>query len=452
MSKHLLLLSLLCCGLTAQAAKVDYQIDTEFRLRAQYNHQPEGTKSPGSTDSFEHRLKLGGAAKINERFGFNGTLLHNAVWGSENQGFIGTTGNTRYDQHNGISNSDNMILVQEAYGRWILNESMSIRFGRSQIFFGDGLVMAKNDYLRTPSSFDGAVLNYEMDYARFMLWGARLARYTAAASGASDPDPQANSVGLFVDAKKLPPFLKMANLHVIRNTKASTPGTGTIEDKLAFGENGYRYGLSLGGDVKAFDYRVSYAGISTNYFYQTGANSPVTKYDGNAWMLDLEGGFRLAVMDSRVYARYHTDSGDGSTTGAKAGTYNPYFYEQHGNGGEMDLLRWGNLTYYSLGFSMKPMDQLTVGIEGYMFRKTQQQDNAYAGFNGSSNWLPASQAAWVKNSSNIGNEIDLYAEKVYDGGFSVLGRVSYFMAGDYLKDNARPEAITQVFLQGKMNF
>lgn len=454
MTKHFFLLSLLCCGLTAQAAKVDYQFNTEFRVRGQYNHYPYGTRYPADTDSLEHRLKLGGSAKISERFGFHGTLLNNSTWGTEDQNIPGSavkTGNSRYDQHNGIGNTDNLIMVQEAYGTWILNESMSMRFGRSAIFFGDQLVMGQNDYLRTPSSFDGAVLNYEMDAVRFMLWGARLANYTRApgASGANEPNPQANSIGLSVDAKKLPPFLKMANLHVIRNTKATTPAGGIDKDR--FGENGYRYGLSLGGDVKAFDYRASYAGISTNYYDQAVVNGPLTKYDGNAWMLDLEAGFRLAVMDSRAYIRYHTDSGDGSTSVVKASTYNPYFYEQHGNAGQMDMLRWGNLTYYSIGFSMKPMDQLTVGIEGYMFKKTQQQDNVYTGFNGA-DWLPASQAAFVKNSSNIGNEIDLYAEKAYDGGFSVLGRVGYFMAGDFLKDNAKPEAVTQVFLQGKMNF
>ena len=451
MTKHLLLLSLLSCGLTAQAAKVDYHINTEFRVRGQYNHQPDGVTSPASTDAFESRVKLGGGAKVNERFGFHGALLHNSGWGSENQSITAGTGNTGFDQPNGINNYDNMVLVQEAYGTWILNESLSMRFGRSAIFFGDELVMGQNDYLRTPSSFDGAVLNYELSSLRLMGFAARLAHYTTATSGASDPDAQANAIGVVADMKRLPPYLKMANIHIIRNTKAATPTAALSKDKM--GENGYRYGASVGGDVKAFDYRVSYAGLSTDYKYQAAANGPITKFNGNGWMLDLEGGFRLAVMDSRVFARYHIDSGDGSTNTAGitgATTYNPYFYEQHGNAGQMDILRWGNLTYYGLGFTMKPMDQLTVGVEAYMFKKTQQRDFAYAGFNGTN--LLATGTQTVMNSNNIGSEIDVYAEKAYDGGFSVIARLGHFMVGDYLKDNGRTKNITQAFLQGKMNF
>lgn len=454
MTKHLFLLGLLSCGLTAQAAKVDYQFNTEYRVRGQYSHNPLGKSYPGNNDILEHRLKLGGAAKISERFSFAGTLLHNAIWGSEDYRVTGGTGDTGYAQHNGIGNYDNMILVQEAYGSWILNESMALKFGRAAMAMGDGTVIGTNDYLRTPNSFEGVGLAYETDYARFNAWGVRLANYTRApgASGASDPDPQANALGISADLKRLPPFLKMANIHVIRNTKATTPNAH--EDRSRFGQNGYRYGVAVKGDYSALDYRASYAGISTNYYDQTAVNGPVTKYDGNAWMLDLEAGFRLAVMDSRVFARYHTDSGDGSTGTVKASTYDPYFYEQHANSGHMDMLRWGNLTFYSLGFTMKPMDQFTVGIEGYVFKKTQQQDRVYTGFNGG-DWLSEdvqNAGTFVKNSSNIGSELDLYAEKVYDGGFSVLGRVGYFMAGDFLKDNQRPEAVTQVFLQGRMQF
>lgn len=462
MSKHLILLGLVCGAFAAQAAKVDYQLNSEYRIRGQYNHNPEGKRTPGDTDSLEHRLKLGGAAKISERFSFTGNLLHNATWGSDNPQMPAATDNTgdsSMAQHNGTATYDNMILVQEAYGSWILNESTSMRFGRSAMAIGDGTVMGKNDYLRTPNSFEGVGLNYEMDFARFNLWGLRLANYTRTTSGASDPNPQANSIGVSTDIKRLPPFLKMVNVHVMRNTKASTPSG--LTDKDRFGQSGYRYGFAAKGDKAAFDYRASYAGISTNYYDQTAVDGPITKYNGDAWMLDLEGGFRLAVMDSRLFARYHMDSGDGATrTGnVHASTYDPYFYEQHGNSGLMDLIRWGNLTFYGLGFTMKPMDQLTVGIEGYIFKKTKQQDNVYAGFNGGT-YLPYGtgtlgnngQNTWNKNSSNIGTEIDVYAEKAYDGGFSVLARLGYFMAGDYLKDNQKPEAVTQAFIQGKMNF
>ena len=455
MTKHLFLLAAVGFALSAEAAKVDYHFNNEYRVRGQFNRYPEGTRYPSNTDGLEHRLKLGGGAKISERFSFNGVLLHNATWGSEDTRITGSataTGDTRPDQHNGVATYDNMILVQEAHGSWILNESTSLRFGRSAITFGDGTVMGANDYLRTPSSFDGAVLNYEMDAARFQAWGARLSNYSRSpgASGANDPNPQANSLGVSVDFKRLPPFLKLANIHGMRNTKATTPLAAY--DKARFGQNGYRYGAAVGGDFKAFDYRVSYAGISTNYYDQTVVNGPTTKLSGDAWMLDVEAGFRLAVMDSRAFLRYHTDSGDGTTGTVRGATYDPFFYEEHGNAGQMDLVRWGNLSYYGAGFTMKPMDQLTLGIEGYIFKKSQQQDNVYAGFNGGDLFPYIQQNGWTKNSSNIGTEIDVYAEKVYDGGFSVLGRLGHFMPSDYLKDNARPEPISQAFLQGKMVF
>src|SRR6202012_3363330 len=78
--------------------------------------------------------------------------------------------------------------------------------------------------------------------------------------------PEALASGLKLTWKMTPSWLKLANVHVIRNQKDITTGTGTTNSPLLpghvfnpvsqMGQDSYRYGITLTGDAANIDYRV----------------------------------------------------------------------------------------------------------------------------------------------------------------------------------------------------
>jgi hypothetical protein len=93
-----------------------------------------------------------------------------------------------------------------------------------------------------------------------------------------------------------------------------------------------------------------------------------------------------------------------------------------------------------------------VGLQYSMFSKTEKDSAIGTGTYGHN--LATGTAA--VNKAKIGDEIDLWAEHRYDGGLSMLARVSMFMPGDVLKDSSftpkKSDTITQVFVQGRLTF
>ncbi len=468
----------------AEAKISDFTLGAEFRFRDVFEQNPtlQGNANTPQ-NSAKSRVKLNVGFRATEKFTATLTLLHAARWGAKDPSLVGdsSTGNSDRATADGVGNSDNTVLVQQAFGAWLIADSFLLKFGRSSFGIGDGTVIAENDYEDVPLSFEGLWGIYEWDFMRLTAFVLKLANFSSSfnklqagalgtqpvLSGSTAANPDANAYGLSLDFKLLPSWLKSSNFYVLKNQKDTSPGTGStlattnLTDLMAgLGEDTLRFGASIEGEVAHFDYHLSYNGISGNYRGVDLSVSPAgqmcsqSSCKADSFMVQATVGFTVPKwLHSRFFATYHMDSGQKSGE-QNLSLYDGYFYEQHEitNGGLMGLLRWGNLTYSTLGYSNEPFEQLEAGILLTNFSRTETGSQLRPGVYGRGIFDLYTSASSA--SADVGREIDIYAIRKYDNGFELEARFGVFMPGAYSKDinSGHADNDQQIFLQGKMVF
>lgn len=443
-------------GVTAQAhaqASSEFSHNAEFRARYQFDQNINGIDNDpqNSQDAFEHRFKLDTTFRASEQFSAHLSLIHNAGWGLDST--------TAPVATNNALSTENMVLVQEAFGHWMVNDSFSLKFGRQNYQIGDGSVIGINDWQRTPYSFEGGLLTYEMEHVKIDALGFRLAEYDRTGLENPNADPENNLFGLSVDLKTMPEWLKMVNVHVLQNNVADRRPAASTDVSLGK-VNLLRYGLTVAGETMNIDYKINY-NAHTGQAELTG--SPEAELDGD--MVQAELGYTLPeIMNSRFYVLYHQSSG---ADAQGKGAYDPFLYELHYNAGRMDVFQWGNLTYLQFGYHLMPTDTLKVGLDYIMFSRTEKTDDANLGRLGSALGRSstgyaarngATGATLSSMSDKLGDEIDLIAEQTYDNGLTIVGRAGMFMPGDFFKSDVvgaaakADKTYTQFFVEARMNF
>src|SRR5690606_35815724 len=140
--------------------------------------------------------------------------------------------------------------------------------------------------------------------------------------------------------------------------------------------------------------------------------------DISASMIDAEVGYSMpATMGLRVHVGYHTDTGTAAGTTDNE-TYSGFHYDMHNNAGLMDRFTFGNLTYMRVGAAVHPSDDVTVGLEYFMFSQT-EADQA----------VDANGVNANTTEDELGNEIDLVVTKKYSNNFSTMLRYGMFQPG-----------------------
>jgi hypothetical protein len=481
--------------LAAEGKSSDFSFGAEFRFRDVWSQNPLGESGQDSPQNQpKTRVKFNTTFRASERFTAYLSLMNSSTWGSKDLLVDSnyTTGDSAAGVRSGVSNADNAVLVNEAYGSWLVTDSFLLRFGRGSFTLGDGSVIATNDYQDFPYSFDGVLGTYEWEFMRLSAWAVKFASYSsdftgkvnplqANVAGTTDSDPGASAYGLAVDWKMLPAWLKMANLHLIKNQKDQTPAGGSVllggallNPIAGMGQDTYRYGITLSGDYSNVDYTLDYNAVTGNYrgnaaYQAEGIPCIQDKCNANSYMIQGVVGYTVPKwLNSHIFVVYHMDSG-GDNNGTQFKTYDSYFYDVHSmtHGGLMDVIKWGNLTYYGLGYTIEPLDRFQVGLLYNVFSRTNGTATpysinpgpfGYAMLNGglASNTNSAVLNTAQSTAKSIGQEVDLQATKKYDGGFEVEARVGMFMPGSYIKANipstTSSSTYTQFFLQGKMVF
>ena len=438
--------------------KADLTTNAEYRVRYLYEKNAAGGASslPNTLNSFHHRFKLGFNFRASEKISATATLIHTALWGSDQ--------NT-LDSANGTpdaNGTDNFLMVNEAYGRWMVADDLHLKIGRQNFELGDGNVIGVNDWHEIPYAFDGVSALYEIEVGAFQLWGFKIAELT---KGPSDPaaatdlyggDPEHNSFGVSFDLKAKPELVKMAHIHVIKDLRATAPDPTLTSANSEYGMDLFRIGAALKIEVSGFDLHANYSSRSGDYKFQENPGDAVSKLDGSANMMQIQTGYTFEEwMRTRIGFVYHADSGTKSGSTDKMNTYDGYFYEDHRNAGLMDLLNWGNLTYWGASIDANPSDATKVGLAYLKFSKTEDGSDVVAGPNG--RYLFYTSSTVLANSTahnDIGGEIDLYAEHSYDSGLNMITRFGYFMPGGALDNSTiqRGEGVWQAMVQGKMTF
>ncbi len=444
--------------------KSDFTHNAEFRVRDTYEQNESGDKNlkPAQHNGINQRFKLGLGFKANEKFSMNATLIQASAWGtSDTQSAVGHTGDLTGGE------DENVMTVNEAYGTWMMSEDLNAKLGRMNFGFGDGSVMAVNDWEQQPNAFEGVLVNYEAEFGRFHAFAFKYRDRTLAATPTTlTSDPQHDAYGVVFDLKTMPEWLKSVNAFVIQDVAdgdtATTADSAGVQGKQ--GTNALRYGATGSFGFSMVDLRATYVGVTGKDLDQ-GVAAPNDKHDIKQSMMEAEVGVNLAAfMGSRLYVAYHQDSGTkptdalNTTTSSKHNTYDSYFYDKHANAGLMDIVGWGNLTDTSFGWTGKPMDSTDVGVAYHMFAKTEKGDTTSAATASTAGTMGSNlfSGGTAKGKGNLGNEVDLWANHKYDGGLMMSARLGMFMPGNAFKDitatDTRKDTITQLSVEGKWTF
>lgn len=415
--------------------KSEFTPSAEYRPRYFFMQNPSAFK--GHDSLAEHRFKVGMHYKANEKMSAHMTLLHAADFGTNSA--TAPTGST--DRADAAGAQENFLNVNEAYMNWMVSDDFSVRIGRMNFQIGDGTVFAYNDWEQNPGAFEGLTGTWEAEFGRFTGFAFNYREEIATATTA---DPKHSAYGLSFDMKSMPDFMKMVNVHVIKdNADAADPSTGTTVGSLS-GQDTLRYGLGLGFEFGMIDLKAHYEMVTGKYKPQP--HTATSELDAKQSMMQAELGFKLeSFMASRLYVLYHRDSGESTTDAGEK--YDPYFYEKHANAGLMDIFGWGNLTQLTIGWTMKPGDNTDAGLTYNMFSMTESNGSISYGRFGT-------LGVGSGTSSKLGDEVDLWAEHRYDGGLSTLLRLGYFTPGDRFDNSITKESegVMHVALEGKLTF
>ncbi len=414
-------LALISNAVAQEGADIKWNAEMRFRFT---NTENEGFAKSANDNETKQRTKIGATMTKGEDLTATVTLLQAATWG--NGGGDNTSGNFT------APGADSSVYVYEAFAFWKAMDNFALKIGRGALDLADGSVVAKNDWEQTPYAFEGAYGAYFTEWANIGVFGVK---------GMNDSDldsdgdavldtADVNFYGLSVDVKNLPEWLKMVNVHALQS-KATGISGAVSDEKL-------RLGVTVKGDSSAVDYRLSYA-------MYDGERTVSAPGDHKASMLDAEVGFTMAdVMNMRIHALYHMDSGDDSAATGDIESYDPFFYEKHTNAGLMDLIGWGNSTYIKVGVALEPMEMTKVGVDYYMFTKSEENDSVY------DNNHEAITAVGASSGEDVGTEIDVWATKMLSNGAELNARIGIFTADDALGADA--EDITQASLGATFRF
>lgn len=431
--------SLMLISSAMAADGADVKINGEIRARFSGQENLGFTKNSWDNRT-EQRTKLGFTFTKSEDLTAQVTLLARGEWGNADTNSENISGELEND-------GQASVVVYEAWAFWKAMDNVSIKLGRGALDLADGTIVSKNDYEQNPYSFEGIAAMYFHELVNLSIFGVKGMNDDEAVSATVTNDADVNFYAAAADFKVAPEYLKTFNIMALQS-KATGIGadlnddgdfadageTGIKDDKL-------RLSLTLAGDTNGIDYRGTYA------MYTGERNIAGTKADHKASMYDLEVGYTMKdIMNLRVAALYHVDSGDSDLTAGDVETYDPFFYNKHDNAGRMDLIGWGNSTYIKLGVSLEPMEMLTAGIDYYMFQKTEKADNVY-GTDGSG---LGSEYTTSATEDDVGSEIDLWVKKVLSNGAEIRAHYGMFQAGDTF--GANKEDVSEMEVSATFRF
>jgi hypothetical protein len=475
MKRLALAIAALAAAQLAAAAGDDVEFKLSGELRARYGNwiDPAASSSnPASFTSAKSRARLSVAARRGERFQMLLSVQHGAEFGETAAVNNSDTGHAYYS-----GGAGDTAQVSRAWGSWRASDSFIFRVGRMGIELGDGTVFSENDWEQTPTMHEGLMAGYEMDFAKITAYAVKNEFYGMGANfGSPAWEPEQNMYLVAFDFKGLPEALRQANLNIAEITRDEADGA--VADPL--GSGGYPSGMGLneqrvGASASGESYNVTYK-VSAAYVVGAGkvkSVSPEIDYAIDQQMVDGAVGYRAPdLIGFKAALRYHRDSGNSNLYDPAVNpkgdqtlsTYDPLFYERHNSAGLMDVVRWGNLSFFELSASLTPAEDVEAGVAYYLFSRTETgAHSSPASFgpyysNLLSGYATAAQASQVSDGS-IGGEIDVFANKTYEGSYKIGAHFGMFTPGDYLKNamsgqesGKQDQAIMQAMVQGTMSF
>ena len=452
------------CGISSAHALEDSEIkfSGDFRVRYESFQNPSAVYNASDSEAHtNHRLKLNSLLRKGENLSSGLSLIHSGEWGSHtgtsNSPLDSTgTGNPDDGTKSGIKDTQNLVLVNRAWGAWKYSNLVNFKFGRLGLEIGDGSVFSENDWEVFPTSHDGTIINWEVNFGRFQFFTIKTNEY---GPGFISHDAERNLFGISLDIKTIPDWIKILNAHFIQVVKDET-GTGTSSSPayLAGAKvNEQRIGVTLSGDKGRFSYHLSSAYVFGQGTTQTGITQ--TTLNISEYMLDSALGFSWNSSQSfKSNFGYHIDSGSKDLSSDQANAYESLYYDIHKYGGFMDVLRWGNLTSANFSILYSPYEDTEIGLTYYYFAHTTKSDlTAASGMTATpTQFGPEYKALSASPSATeLGHELDFSFKKTFEGGLKFQGVVAGFLPGSAIKmatDPKQDRIIFEYFAQSSIDF
>ena len=343
-------------------------------IGGEYRYRYWNDKTVDSGAESEGRFLWGTSFREGDQLSANLSVLFNHQFGGE-----------------GLS-AERDVFVLEASGAWTFRNGMELKFGRFGIDWSGGKVFSVNDWELNPTVWDGLALFADVDAFKIGL-------YHFSPTG-GDVDGQidledSDFLAARLSFLSLPGFVQDFNLFYVKHD-------GRDEDGDPVGSY-TKYGATVGGSLDIFDYSVTFAIDSFDDFKE------------DASMLDAEVAFDVPMGE--VFVGYHAD---------EAG-YEVLGYDKHNNAGWADQYSWGNLTYYSVGYTYAMNDMTSVGVGYYDFSETDATEDG--------------------TEESLATELDVFASHKYNDVLTVMARYSTV---DF--ENEGEEKRNQFMLGITMNF
>lgn len=388
-----------------------------FRYENLFN-AASGRESVGDADS-NVTSQMGFWLRLNKGEYFQSffNLLHVNNWGRQSLAF----GDSNDAQRDSFT-SNNGLFVNQAWGKWKLTDTIHIEFGRAPLDFGYGALFSKNSWLNHPYAVDRFNLNFDWEFLSLAIVGIKAEELSA-----TSKDPEAYQYLLDLDFKNIFDYFKVINLSLLQSMRdqgSLDAGVSTLARM-----NSQRFSLETSGQANSFGHKAALSYVSGRRYDPTGEKNL------KQFMLDAEVNYTLYELQNfKIWAGYHFDSGDDNLTDETEKTYDPLYYDIHENAGRMDLLMWGNLKYYSFGFSINIYPHWLVGSEFLRFEKSNSADGTTFGPQGSyfKTLFSGTGAtlSFPNGESLLGTELDIFTKFEFLSGVRAGLILSVFKPGE----------------------
>jgi len=343
------LATIILAGGIVSTSYAEVKLGGELRVRGVTVDNKEGAATYTSGGFFEQRTRINVDASVDENAKVFVQVQDSRKWGSEASTIdtglsttctIPDTGGTCTDTK-GVDLSQGYVEIGKLFG-----QPLSVRLGRQAMAYGEHRLIGALEWSNNARRFDALKFTYKHDAVDVDVFTAKLSE----TGGVFGDDSNLN--GLYASLKVVPK--NAVDVYLLNKTIGASD------------TNFHTIGARVKGAVAEVnvDYNAEVA-------IQTGDVTEDVKQQASAFA--VRAGYTLPdVMGLRVGVEYDNASGDDDGTDDTVKTFDELYPTGHYLWGFTDDIKWQNVNAISVNASLKPMDNLTVALEYWIYKANEE--------------------------------------------------------------------------------